>query len=256
VAQSAITSRVYTGRFLLVYVGLAAVLVAAVTGGVVLALKGGPAKPPPWSSWKPKQGSTQTMAGEIVSHVSRQYKLNAKGDQLVVVFPSAPEVNENTTNFGISTLAIRASASAQSFNRISATTGIIQQQYCGLGASCAISRGTATSTRERLVRREALEVALYTFKFVPSVKGVLAYLPPPPGQAPTDLLLLERSGLSKQLSEPLSRTLPLATPPLPSAADTKESGTIDRLTLPVEYSFLYQELPDKTQAIVLTPSAF
>jgi hypothetical protein len=248
-------SRVYTGRFLFVYVGLAAVLVAAVTGGVVLALKGGPAKPPPWSSWKPKQGSTQTMAGEIVSHVSRQYKLNAKGDQLVVVFPSAPEVNENTKNFSISTLAIRASASAQTFGRITPTTGMIQQQYCGLGPSCSISRGTATATRERLVRREALEVALYTFKFVPSVNGVLAYLPPPPGQAPQDLLLLERSGLSKQLSEPLSKTLPLAKPPLPSATDTKESGTIDRLTLPVEYSFLYQQLPDKTEAIILTPSA-
>ena len=247
--------RVYTGRFLVIYVGLAVVLVAAVTGVGVLAMKPAPPKPPPWSTWQPPSGNASKVAGEIVSHISHQYKLNATGDQLVVVFPSAPEVNQNTKNFDVSTIGIRSTPTAQTLSRILATTGIVQQQFCGLGASCSISRGTATSTRERLVRREALEIALYTFKFVPSINGVLAYMPPPPGQAPTTLLFLERSGLSKQLSEPIRKTLPLAAPPLPSSPDTSESGTIDKLTLPIEYGFQFQLLPNKTQAIILTPNA-
>ena len=53
---------------------------------------------------------------------------------------------------------------------------------------------------------------------------------------------------------PLAKTLPLATPPLPTQADTKEQKTIDKLTLPVEYRFKYQGLPDGSKAILLVPS--
>ena len=247
--------RIYTGRFMFIYTGLAVILVAAITGVIVLALKPGPPKPPPWSTWRPAHGNAAKVTGEIISHISHQYKLNASGDQLLVVFPSAPEVNQNAKNFAVSTIGVRSSPSAQTLNRVVPTTGMVQQQYCGLGPSCAISHGTATSTRERLVRREALEIALYTFKFVPSINGVLAYMPPPPGQPPTTLLFLERSGLSQQLREPISKTLPLAKPPLPSDPDNKEKNTIDKLTLPIEYGFQFQLLPNKTQAIILTPSS-
>ena len=51
---------------------------------------------------------------------------------------------------------------------------------CGLGKNCSIEGGKASQTRGRLVRREALEAALYTFKFVPSVDSVLAFMPPAP----------------------------------------------------------------------------
>jgi hypothetical protein len=248
------TPRIYTGRFLFIYTGLALVLVAAVTGAVVLAMKPAPPPPPPWSSWQPASGNSTKVTGEIVSHISHEYKLNASGNQLVVVFPSAPEVNEYTTDYNVSTIGIRPTSTAQTLSRIVSTAGMVQQQFCGLGPSCSIATGTPSADRERLVRREALEIALYTFKFVPSINAVLAYMPPPPGQAPTTLLFLERSGLAKQLSEPLRKTLPLAAPPLPTSPDTKESSTIDKLTLPVEYGFQYQLLPDKTQALILTPS--
>jgi hypothetical protein len=45
------------------------------------------------------------------------------------------------------------------------------------------------------VRREALEVALDTFKFVPSVDSIVAFMPPPPGQTTTTLLYLQKSNL-------------------------------------------------------------
>ena len=68
------------------------------------------------------------------------------------------------------------------------------------------------------MRREALEMALYTFKYVPAVNAVIAYLPPPQGQPPSKLLYLERSNLADELHAPLAKTLPVDPPPLPSAA--------------------------------------
>ena len=91
---------------------------------------------------------------------------------------------------------------------------------------------------------------------MPSVNALIAYMPPPPGQTPQTLLYLERANLSDQLKHPLSSTLPLVKPPLPSQPDSKESTTIDRLTLPVEYSFGYQPLSNGTDALILTPTSY
>jgi hypothetical protein len=244
----------FGGRFMLFYFFLGAVLAAAITAFVVVALQPGHPKPPPWSSWKPAKGNAQKMTSEIANHVASKYALNKSGDQLVAIIPGAPEVTQYTNVSKVSTIAILPSANAQNFSRIIGTGGDVQEQFCGLGASCSIDRGSASAARERLLRREALEVALYTFKYVPSTKAVIAYMPPPPGQNPATLLFLERSNLSRELSKPITATLPLSKPPLPNESDPQESRIIDQLTLPVEYGFQYRTLGDGTDAMILTPS--
>ena len=82
--------------------------------------------------------------------------------------------------------------------------------FCGLGVRCSIVGGKATSTRGRLVRREALEVALYTFKFVPGVDSIIAFMPPPPGQGATSVLFLRKENFKDALDRPLAETLKLA----------------------------------------------
>ena len=153
----------------------------------------------------------------------------------------------------ISAIGFLRSANATQFDRVVRTSGNVQDQFCGIGSECSIAKGAPNAQRERLVRREALEVALYTFKYVPAVNAVIAYMPPPGGSQPNTLLYLERGNLSHELSAPLARTLPLDAPPLPAAPDKKESAAIDRLTIPVEYSFQFQSLTDGTEALVLTP---
>ncbi len=113
--------------------------------------------------------------------------------------------------------------------------------------------GTATETRGRLVRREALEVALYTFKFVPAIHSVVAFMPPPPGSTQTTLLYLQKDNLAKELSQPLAKTLPLVKPPLPTSPDTQEAPTIDKLTLPAVYKYSLQQLQDASALLVLNP---
>ncbi len=127
------------------------------------------------------------------------------------------------------------------------------EQLCGLGTACSIDTGQASEARGRLVRREALEVALYTFKFVPAINSIVAFMPPPPGETPTTLLYLQKSSSAKQLSQPLDKTLPLTKPPLPTASDTKEAATIDKLTLPTVYSFKVQQLQDASAVLILNP---
>ena len=88
---------------------------------------------------------------------------------------------------------------------------------------CSIASGQATEPRGRLVRREALEVALYTFKFVPSINSIVAFMPPPPGSTADDAPLPAEGRRSRSSSpQPLDKTLPLATPPLPTAPDPTE----------------------------------
>ena len=57
----------------------------------------------------------------------------------------------------------------------------IAYNLCGIGGkNCAIGIGTPSSARLLLLRREALELALYTFKYVHGVENVVAILPPGP----------------------------------------------------------------------------
>ena len=58
----------------------------------------------------------------------------------------------------------------------------ISYSLCGGGSSCAIATGTPSVARGTLVRREILELALYTFKYVGGIKNVIAFMPPPAGQ--------------------------------------------------------------------------
>jgi hypothetical protein len=78
-------------------------------------------------------------------------------------------------------------------------------------------------------------------------------MPPPAGSPPSTLLYLQKQNLTKQLNEPLRKTLPLEKPPLPTSPDSKEASTIDKLTLPAVYSYNYQQLQDASALLVLNP---
>ena len=248
------TSR-YTGRFALIYGGLAAVLIAAVSGLVVL-LAGssiGSTFSGSWSNWAPARGTTSNVTSSIAQHVAQQYHLNKAGTQLLAVVSGPPQLANGTHKVVMSHIAVRRAANSATGIQVFPTGTTWTDQLCGLGTSCSIASGQASYTRGRLVRREALEVALYTFKFVPGIDSVVAFMPPPPGQTTTELLYLQKNDLLKQLSQPLDKTLPLATPPLPNAPDPKEAATIDKLTLPSIYSYTVQGLQDNSALLILAP---
>ena len=50
----------------------------------------------------------------------------------------------------------------------------------GLGPNRSIKGGTPSETRLKVIHREALELALYTFRYLPDAESVMVLLPPPP----------------------------------------------------------------------------
>ena len=254
----------YHLRFSLVYALLAAVAAGSIAALVVVLTRPDGTKAQNWSKFEPT-GSAIARTRQIATRVSREYKL-ASGHKLAAVVPSPLQ----TTRFlqadsgpvsvevPTSTLAVQPDVSTGKheegdFKLYNAST-TVAYQMCGFGTSaqnCAIS-GTATNARGRLLRREALELALYTLKYVPGTNAVLTYLPPRADQAaPPTSVLVARSDVKKLLDEPLTRTL------VPKSISLGEKPadftTVDKLTLPRLYTYDYQTLPgDGTAILVLT----
>lgn len=244
----------YGGRFFAVYAGLGAVLLAAMAAFAVLVVKPGHKAAASWSAWEPTPGSVAKMTSQIADHVSHRYRLAAGGSQLVAVVQSKPTVTSGTTNIAIKAIAIRKAPQSNTGIEVLNSNKTHMFTFCGLGLRCSISGGQATALRGRLVRREALEVALYTFKFVPSVDLVLAFMPPPPGTTASPLLLLRKQDLTDVLNRPLRMTLKRTRPPLPTENDQSEAPTIDQLTLSNLFSYSLTSLQTGGAAIVLDPA--
>ena len=249
--------RRYEFRFVAVYATLGAVLIAAIAAFAVLVVKPGHKSPAAWSSWEPTPGTVAKMSSQIADHVSQSYHLDQTGAQLVAVVSSKPTVTSGTSNIAIKAIAIRKAANTNTGIEVLTGNDVSASEmftFCGLGTHCSIAGGKASSERGRLVRREALEVALYTFKFVPSIKSVIAFMPPPPGATTSPLVFLRKADLTEVLDRPLRATLPRATPPLPTEIDPAEAATIDQLTLPSTFSFQLQGLQSGGAALVLDPA--
>ncbi len=157
--------------------------------------------------------------------------------------------------------------------------GVIYQLN-GLGQNGSIKGGTPSVSRQQLVRREALELALYTFRYLPEVEMVVALLPPPPpGQAsaaatasptPTpspapgvggllaapsppehmNAIFYRPGDLKPQLQVPLGMTVP-ADAPTPENMGGQEGVIVDQLTNSNFFRWSVIEAQDGTPYFVL-----
>jgi hypothetical protein len=254
----------YHLRFSLVYALLAAVAAGSIAALVVVATRPDAAKSENWSRFEPS-GSPISRTRQIATRVSNEYTLQG-GQKLATVVPSPLQ----TTRFlqgdsgpvsvevPISTLAAQPDVSTGKheegdFKLYNAST-TVAYQMCGFGSTaqnCAIS-GKATNARGQLLRREALELSLYTLKYVPNTNAVLTYLPPRADQAaPPTSVLVARNDVKELLDRPLARTLK---PKSISLGDKPgDFAEVDRVTLPHLFTYDYQTLPgDGTAILVLT----
>lgn len=239
----------YKRRFRAVYVVLAAVVGASVAGLIVASMSakivgGGPA----WSSWRPTGGGLNG-ARQVAAHVSKEYHLPS-GTQLVDVIAKAPSVSPADQQIPIHYLAVRAKGGDEVIPVNGDDT--VQYSLCGLGDNCAIATGKASVQRGTLVRREILELALYTFKYMGGIKNVIAFMPPTPGAAPKYVVFLQRDALGDQLHSPLTTTLSPKTP-LPSTISRTDQQTIDATTESRVYTFSLSQAQQGDAILVLAP---
>jgi len=125
---------------------------------------------------------------------------------------------------------------------------------CGLGQSCSIATGKPSVQRGTLVRREILEMALYTFKYVKGAKRIVAFMPPTPGATTSYVVYLQKDDLKAQLKVPLTQTVAPKVP-LPNQISARDQSRIDALTESKIYKFGLSQTQQGEPVLVLDPAA-
>ena len=250
----------YRYRFAAIYFVLAAIVGAAVGSFVVLAGRDDAPKAAAWSSWEP-DGSDTARVRQIADRVPRGY--HQGGRQLVFAIGGPPQVNvPNQGEVPVGAIAVQPDTSRGQREEgdfdVYPANSAITYRLCGGGAGCSVSVGTPSADRLQLLRREALELSLYTLKYVKGVDSVVVFLPPAPPAANGDqqssgALFLRRKDVEDELGVPLQRTLAAKTPAV-GAMQPGESANVDRLTRPNVYGFTYQPAADNSFFLVLQPS--
>ncbi len=237
-------------RFLMVYAVLVGVLGLAIALMVIYA--GRAITPAPkWSAWHPSGGGLGA-AKQIADDVGKSYRL-PNGDQLVDVIAKAPSVSPaSNESIPIHYVAVRGTGGKGDQIAVVSSSNSVMYQLCGLGSGCSIASGKPSVARGTLVRREILELALYTFKYVGGVNSVVALMPPPAGTQPQYVVYLQKSDVSDELNQPLAKTLGSKVP-LPSAIPAREVHVIDSVTEPRVYKFGFSQAQTGDAILVLTP---
>ncbi len=247
----------YSRQFAIVYALLGLGLVAGLVGlGYALSRS----DPPPaqaWSAWKPS-GSAEAKTKQIADRVSRSYRLKS-GKQLAAALANPPQATltsgTDVLTVPISAIVVRPDATkgqaeTTDYKIFNAGTSI-EYALCGLGQNCAIAEGKPSAARAQLLRRQALELSLYTFKYVPEISSVTVALPPrKDGQAPGLWVFLQRKDVADQLAKPLNTSLAPLTPRL-GAVPSREAKVIDNVTLNRLYNSSYQNAQDGSALLIL-----
>jgi hypothetical protein len=271
----------HAGKFraaLALLVGLAIGAVAVAVAILATGSRGGSSAP--WSSWKPATSGT-AGASEIADHVAPLYRISGTNQLAVVTVAklgsssSAAAATVAGSGPGGSgspglQVAVRPDPNSSSVSLLSGHT--IAYNLCGMGSSnCSIGVGTPSTNRLLLLRREALELALYTFKYVDGTDNVVAILPPghtvtsctglcpKPNQKTTTkaidvALLFLHDELRPLLSQPLGATFPEPFPPSVSqVAAAPEAPLVEQVTARGMFNESVEQAQDGSSLIVLSP---
>lgn len=219
-------------KFSLAYAVVVGVFVLGALG-TVMALAGvRPGAPPRWSDFRPS-GERLEKAQAIADYVAPGYKLDDQ-QQMVVVSARDAGVGSQQIQF--------VAVPGQNQYDIINGAATVAYEMCGLGDHCAIRSGDPSADRDRLLRREALEIALYTFKYVGGTDAVVVFMPPPAGEETSWALLFKKDSYGSELDKPITRTLTEPAPNPTSLADSTERDLIEQLTSSVRYSYKVQDV--------------
>jgi hypothetical protein len=238
----------YAPRFHFLTGALVAVGLAALAGlAVFIALPGGGTDGgPKWSSWTPTTGGT-AGAEQIARHVGTQYKLS-DGRQIVNVGVTGLEIQ------GVPlAVAVRQDPAQGGSIKVFDDDGVIYH-LCGLGPSCAINSGKPSTQRGLLLRREALELALYSFRYLGGIHQVVVFMPPQKGKTPTQALFFREGDVAKELDRPLTASLSPRVPTVRTVTVSPDTPLVVQITTPKTFNFsLTGDQTSQRGFIVLDP---
>lgn len=241
-----VAAKAHENRFAIAYVCLAVVVAGAIIAFAVV-MKDGGTSTARWSVWQPNASGIDGTR-QIADHVARRYR-SETGAQLTTNLIAPFQIQQAP----ISAVAIRndVRGSDNQFYNYSFPTNV-PFTLCGLGTRCAIASGKPSLARGRLVRRQAFELALYTFKYISGSQSVLEYLPPAAGNQLTYAMFLRKSEVEGALGQPLRETLP-GVPPFTVSTKLRDDPAIDNMLQEHIFRVDYTQIPDGSVLTVLSP---
>jgi len=221
----------YAPRFHFLTGALVAIGVAALAGLVLFVLAPGGGTDPgvTWSAWKPTSNGT-SGAQQIADHVGSEYKL-PDGHQIVNVGVTGLEIQ------GVPLAVAVRENPAQGGNIKVFDDGGIIYHLCGLGPQCAIATGKASKERGLLLRREALELALYSFRYLGDVHQVVVFMPPVKGETPSQALFFREGDVARELDRPLTASLSPHVPTVSDVTVSPDARLVDQITGAKTFNF-------------------
>ena len=281
--SSAHLHRFRTATAVLVGFAVAAILIAVTVAAS--SSSGGPNRGSgtTWSQWHPPDSGT-LGARDIADYIAPSYRIDPLNQLAVVTVVNLESANAaaaaataaangTATATGTATgvaVAIHPSPTSSAISLLGGST--IAYNLCGLGGkNCAIGVGTPSTSRLLLLRREALELALYTLHYLSGVQNVVTILPPGHTEVQSTLtrtlpttdakskplnvaVLFDRKELSPLLNHPLSDLLPETTPPTVSTmTKAPEAPLVEQVTGRGMFSEQLQQAQDGSNLIVLDP---
>jgi hypothetical protein len=178
-----------------------------------------------WSSYKPKGSDVYDKAQHMADHVAPAYKYN--GEPIAVV-QAQPLLYQDAVVDGIAFTRQPFRKIGSPYKQFEPSGSTIAYVFCGAAPRCGLPNEGAQDTVP-LLRRESLELALYTFKYSPSVDSIVSLLPPAGNT--NYAIYLRRRNFKKELSRPLDVTLPAHEVLSYEKLSPVEKATIDRLTV-------------------------
>ena len=199
-----------------------------------------------WSSYKPTGGNVLTKAQNMADHVAPAYKYNG---QPIAVVQAQPLVYQDAIVDGIAITRQPFRKIGTPIKQFEPSDSTVAYVFCGSAARCGLP-STGAADPLPLLRRETLELALYTFKYSPSVDSIVGLLPPSGNR--NYAIYLRRKSFQSELSKPLDATLPphkvLSDPGLSPA----ERTTVDRLTANNMYQSQFSQGANGRTLLVLS----
>jgi hypothetical protein len=244
----------YRFRFGIIYVLLAAVVGAGIGSFIVLATGADKPDEPAWSAWQPK-GSKVAKVRQIADRIPKAYRAE-NGSQLTVSLVSPLSVPTAQGNVPVRSVFVRPDTSKglAEEDDIAVYPGgsIVSFGLCGTQSKEQCEVLPSSADRETLLRRQAIELSLYTLKYVDDVDSVMVFMPPSPKSESSSTVFLRRADVADELDHPLSSLLPTAKPTV-GALNSLEEGQILRLTQTRTYAAEVQASPDGSPILILSP---
>jgi hypothetical protein len=241
VATSVSPRRQHAKKFGLLY------FVLIVAGGIAVglsakvAMDGKPPTPPPWSAFKPTSTDTKAVA-QIANYVQGEY-LQANGKSLTEVRGGPLVMGSQPVE-----LAVRPDAVSTTVDSVTGVTA--EYNMCGNASSCSVPKGVSPQRAGVLTRREAYQLALLTFKYVPTVDNVVVLMPPLVKKTKARAIFIRRTDVQSDLGA-RKLTLPGQASKI-NQVTQREAEMIAKRTDPFIYSWILANV-GSTPTLVVNP---